>query len=249
MTPDPLDQLSARLFEAARSEAIPHGAEQRALEAARREIGRETRETARFSASRKWAAVGVCLALAAAAVLLLRPKDSNPGISAEPSVVAHARPEPKSAPSTDATSNHAPPVVPSLAVTAKPTPGLVPVPVPPAPASLSDELSALKVASNALSAGDAKSALAALDRYDRVLKGQKLRAEATLLRIEALSRAGQTQAASTLAQRFVDHDTVPLRIAAVRKQEIAEFHVASTSPSSPSRSASGEPVKARAKYS
>jgi len=209
---DPLDQLSARLFEAARNEAIPHGAEQRALEAARREIGQETKEIVRFSSSRKWAAAGACLALAAAAALLLRPEDSNPGISAEPSMLAHARPEPKSAPSaaplttTDATSNHAPPVAPSLAVTAKPTPGLVPVPVPPTPASLSDELSALKVASNALSAGDANAALTALDRYDRVLKGQKLRAEATLLRIEALSRAGQTQAASTLAQRFVDQN-------------------------------------------
>ena len=212
MTPDPLDQLSARLFEAARSEVIPHGAEQRALEAARREVSQETRAIARVSSSRKWLAAGASLALAAAAALLLRPKDSNLGISAEPSVVAHVRPGPKSAPSpaplttASATSNHAPPVAPSLAVTAKPSPGLVPVPVPPAAASLSDELSALKVASSALSAGDAKAALTALDRYDRVLKGQKLRAEATLLRIEALSRAGQTQAASSLAQRFVDQN-------------------------------------------
>ena len=72
-----------------------------------------------------------------------------------------------------------------------------------APASLSDELSALKLASTALSGGDPQAALAALDRYDRVLKGQKLRAEATLIRIEALSRAGQSEAASALAQRFV----------------------------------------------
>jgi outer membrane protein assembly factor BamD (BamD/ComL family) len=68
---------------------------------------------------------------------------------------------------------------------------------------LSDELSALKVASSALSAGDPQAALVALDRYDRVLKGQKMRAEATLLRIEALSRAGQAEAASALAQSFV----------------------------------------------
>jgi outer membrane protein assembly factor BamD (BamD/ComL family) len=71
---------------------------------------------------------------------------------------------------------------------------------------LSDELSALKVASSALSAGDPQAALAALDRYDRVLKGQKMRAEATLLRIEALARGGQTEAASVLAQRFVEQN-------------------------------------------
>lgn len=88
----------------------------------------------------------------------------------------------------------------------KPMPSVTPAPVHSAPASLSDELSALKVASSALSAGDAKAALAALDRYDRVLKGQKLRAEATLLRLEALSQAGQAQAASALARRFVEQN-------------------------------------------
>jgi hypothetical protein len=214
MTPDPLDQLSARLFESARSEAVPPGAAQRALEAARREIGQKSEDIRIVSFDRKWLATGAaCLAVAAAAALLLRPRDTNLGISAEPSVLAHTRPEPKGTPSavpnltSSATSNYAPPVAPSLAVTTvKPKASLSPMPVPPAPASLSDELSALKVASSALSAGDPKAALAALDRYDRVLKGQKLRAEATLLKIEALSRAGQTRAASTLAQRFVDQN-------------------------------------------
>jgi len=39
----------------------------------------------------------------------------------------------------------------------------------------------------------------------RTLVG-KLRAEATLLRIQALARAGNAQAASTLAQRFVEQN-------------------------------------------
>jgi len=212
VTPDPIDQLGARLFESARNEAIPSGAEQRALEAARLEVGQKPREIMHLSQGRTWLAAGACLALAATVALLLRPKDASVGISAEPSTLAHARPEPRTAPSaaprsaSSATSNDAPPVAPSLAVTVKPMPSLQPMPLPPAPASLSDELSALKVASSALSAGDPKAALAALDRYDRVLKGQKLRAEATLLKIEALSRAGQTQAASTLAQRFVEQN-------------------------------------------
>ena len=68
---------------------------------------------------------------------------------------------------------------------------------------MSDELGALKRASSALNAGDTRGALAALDQYDHVLKGTKMRAEATLLRIETLARAGQAGAASELAQRFV----------------------------------------------
>ena len=212
MIPDPIDGLSARLFESARNEAIPSGAEQRALEAARAELGQKPLATVHIAASRKWLAAAACVALAAAAALLLRPKDTNLGISAEPSLLAHSRPEPRPAPSaapepiSSMPLNRAPPIAPSLAVTVKPTPSLQPMPLPPVPASLSDELSALKVASSALGKGDPKAALAALDRYDRVLKGQKLRAEATLLKIEALSRSGQVQAASALAQRFVDQN-------------------------------------------
>jgi hypothetical protein len=204
LTPDPIDQLGVRLFESARTEAVPRGAEQRALAAARREIGHETAPVAHVPSARRWLAVAACVAIAAAAALLLRPKPAEPGISAEPSTVARARPEPRSAPS--AAPSEVTPIAPPVAVTAKPLPSAAAVPVHSAPASLSDELSALKAASSALSAGDAKAALTALDRYDRVLKGQKLRAEATLLRIEALSHAGQTQAASALAQRFVEQN-------------------------------------------
>ncbi|HET7545758.1 MAG TPA: hypothetical protein VFK05_38080 [Polyangiaceae bacterium] len=204
MTPDPIDRLSARLFESARGEALPRGAEQRALQAIRREIGHQPLKNARASATRPWLLAAACVALAAAAAILLRPKNSEPGISAEPSIVARARPEPRSTPS--AAPSEVAPIAPSLAVMPKPMPSVTPAPVHSAPASLSDELSALKVASSALSAGDAKAALAALDRYDRVLKGQKLRAEATLLRLEALSQAGQAQAASALARRFVEQN-------------------------------------------
>ena len=70
------------------------------------------------------------------------------------------------------------------------------------PPTLAEEIEALRVAEKSLSAGAPAEALKALDRYDRVLKGQKLRAEATLLRIEALSKSGQTQAAAELAARF-----------------------------------------------
>ncbi len=220
MTPDPIEQLSARLFEAARSETIPRGAEQRALDAVRRGIRTETATIAHVSSARKWLAAGACVALAATAALLLRPKDSDLGISAEPQTVARTQPVPRGTPSAAPSAaapmaasdvlpiapSKVPPIAPSLAVTTKPAASAAAVPARAAPPSLSDELSALKVASSALSAGDPKAALTALDRYDRVLKGQKLRAEATLLRLEALSRAGQAPAASQLAQRFVEQN-------------------------------------------
>ncbi|HYQ28379.1 MAG TPA: hypothetical protein VER04_14215 [Polyangiaceae bacterium] len=205
MTPDPIDQLGARLFEAARNETPPAGAEQRALEALRRMNSEERPTNAHFSARRKWLTASVAVAVAAGSALLLRPRDVSLGISAEPTTVAHREPERRAvsrveAPSATLNPLPSPPVAPKLVPSAAPTA------VHSAPATLSDELSALKVASSALSAGDTQAALAALDRYDRVLKGQKMRAEATLLRIEALSRGGQAAAASRLAQRFVEEN-------------------------------------------
>ncbi|HEY0468783.1 MAG TPA: hypothetical protein VGC79_31530 [Polyangiaceae bacterium] len=208
MKPDPIDRLGARLFEAARSEALPRGAEARALAAARPVIRESTRASAHFPWRRTWIAAAACLAIAASVALLLRPKQDSLGINAEPSSVAHTRPKQPAVPLAEAPSNSAPvvPVVPSLAVAHKPAPSVGPSALQSQPVSLSDELSALKIASNALSAGDPQAALAALERYDRVLKGQKLRAEATLLRIESLSRAGRAADASALARRFVEQN-------------------------------------------
>ena len=208
MKPDPIDQLSARLFEAARSEAHPAGAEQRALLAARRER-REPRATDEGRSGRqKWLIAGVGVALAAATALWLRPKEASLGISAEPSSAAQPRVERRSGRRVESPSTAVPavPTLPSLTASAKPAASGAPAAVHSAPVSLTEELSALKVASSALSAGDTQAALAALDHYDRVLKGQKMRAEATLLRIEALSRAGQADVASALAQRFVQQN-------------------------------------------
>jgi hypothetical protein len=206
VTPDPIDQLGARLFELARKEVLPAGAEQRALEAIRRESSQERPGAPGFSTRRQWLTAGACVALAAGAALLLRPQETSLGISAEPSTVAQRKPEQPSAPRVEAPSA-AVPALPSPPVSPNVGPSTTTTPVhSAAPASLSDELSALKVASSALSAGNTQAALSALDRYDRVLKGQKLRAEATLLRIEALSRAGQAEAASRLAQHFVEQN-------------------------------------------
>lgn len=193
MTPDPLDQLSARLFQAAREEPPPEGAQRRVLLAVR---AAEPAPVARLRTA--GIACGV-IALAAAVVLWARREEPPSRISAEPiRPVLHAisPPAPASAPVVSSTQ------VPVKAAPSASTPHALTS----APVTLDDELTALKRASSSLESGDARGALAALDQYDHVLKGKKLRAEATVLRIEALSRAGEREKASALAQQFVDQN-------------------------------------------
>jgi hypothetical protein len=72
---------------------------------------------------------------------------------------------------------------------------------PPEP-TLADETDALDRARTALGDEQPLRALATLDDYDHVLRGHRLSEEATLLRIEALEKAGMVDAARTLAGRF-----------------------------------------------
>jgi hypothetical protein len=71
------------------------------------------------------------------------------------------------------------------------------------PMTLVDEIELLKDARAALRAGQGRQALNLLDRYARERSSSGLEAEATLLRIEALSEVGRTKEASELAARFV----------------------------------------------
>ena len=204
MKRDPIDQLAAQLFEAARGERVPKGARRRALQAARAELGRNEPKDAPRGVPRKWLIASVGAAIAAGATLFLRPRAASVGIGAEPAVLVRtARERPNRPQSVEAPIE---PMAAAFGAQVAPKVPLATAPVRSASASLSDELEALKVASGALSSGDVAAALAALDRYDRVLKGQKLRAEATLLRIEALSRTGQNETASALARRFVEQN-------------------------------------------
>jgi hypothetical protein len=191
---DPLDRLGERLFDAARREPSPEGAQQRAILAALREAQRTPPR------GLAWTAAFGAVSLAAGIALWARPQPAPDAISAEPALARSNSPE---------AAASAPPLASEVAPMPSPInakrPSALPVAslAPSAAATLTDELEALKVASDALSSGDADAALRALDRYDRLLKGGKLRAEATMLRIQALARSGSTQAASALAQRFV----------------------------------------------
>jgi hypothetical protein len=206
MSRDRIDLLGARLFQVAREEQPPSGAEQRALEEARRVAS--ARLPAREAARRvrpKLLLLAASLALVCGALLDGR-EQPPPSISREPlASLSGARAERVATPPA---ASHA------VVEAAEPSvaPRVVPTPVRSVSATLSDELELLKVAQSALGAGDTAGALKALDRYDHALKGNKaMRAEATLLRIETLSRAGQTSAAAALARRFIEqHPTSPL---------------------------------------
>jgi hypothetical protein len=76
-------------------------------------------------------------------------------------------------------------------------------PAAPSGPSLAEEVEALKKAREALAAGRAKRALAALNVYDQRFRGGRLALEAEVLRIEALARSGQAEAASARAASFL----------------------------------------------
>lgn len=199
MTRDPLDELSDRLFEAARGERPDPRLERRILE-----------QKARLSSGRLWPAVAGTLLLAAATALVLvgarRSSPSEAGsITAEaPSSPARAR---TGTPQLVPQQEEERPVPPSPSASAKPAdPARSATPAKKArvtSAKLAEELELLKRARAALRSGDAMHSLSLLEDYRNELRGTALRAEATLLHIEALSQAGRTADARAVAQRFV----------------------------------------------
>jgi hypothetical protein len=69
--------------------------------------------------------------------------------------------------------------------------------------ALSAELGVLDVARSKLGSGDARGALAVLDEHSRKFPRGRLGLEAEVLRIDALSRAGETAAAKKRAEAFL----------------------------------------------
>jgi hypothetical protein len=203
MNRDPLDDFGAGLFEVARNEAPPRGAEKRAIETAGRELS-AARGAARHGLPRTAAKLLLlAAALALCAVFVLRREESESSIG--PEIPRSLRPVPDLPSSAPASEASAPVVV------KEPLPPPVAPPARSAPASLSEEIELLKAAETALAAGDTAGAFKSLDRYDNVLKGRTMRAEATLLRIETLTRAVRAEAASQLARRCVEQNpTSPL---------------------------------------
>jgi len=126
----------------------------------------------------------------------------------------HAAPVAKvaSLPQSPAATVEAPPVeaAPVLPLEnvplAPPTPAPLAARVEPKPAAgalLAAELAALDAARTSLSHSDPAAALAALDTYSRNFPRGKLGIEAEVLRIGALAKSGQTEAARKRAEAFL----------------------------------------------
>lgn len=204
MTEQSLQEMAAWLFEAARHEAPRPGAEERATDVVTASCRRRSGTFLFVSHWRAPLVAAAAFALAPGVWLWVRASGAPMQILPETwlgrtTSEIEPKKEPASAPSSAKPDNaSARPIRPRQQSPGEQRPG---VPSKPAP-SLNDELAALGAARDALAAGNAAKAMKTLDHYDRALRGKKLRAEAMVLRMEALAASGQARAASRLAQRF-----------------------------------------------
>lgn len=186
---DPLDSLEEALFRAARRERPRSEARERttnAVLALHRQRG-----------SRRLALMlGGALAVAAGAALLLRagpnveiraeqlgPRHAGSSVAVRPAASERVQVGAEPAASADAAGLRS---------------GLTST-------TLEEEVAMLERARSELTADRPDVTLSLLDQYDRV-SGGHLTAEATLLRIRALSSSGRPSLASSLARRFIDSD-------------------------------------------
>ncbi|MBN1612435.1 MAG: hypothetical protein JW940_37740 [Polyangiaceae bacterium] len=200
------DELEARLFDAGRDELPSEARLGRIRAGVHRAMAAEWREpTRRRHGARTRFGVALLAAVALAAVAAVcvgfrwreRLRITADGATVPTDVPAHNPPAPAPLPKED----HGLPAPPSRK------------PMKPAPAqtTLADELESLQRVRALLGREDARQALQELARYDRVLKGRQMRAEAEMLRIEATAQQGQREAARELAERFVtEHPNHPL---------------------------------------
>lgn len=108
------------------------------------------------------------------------------------------------------------PTLPSEA----PTPGAAPTKLP--QGSLADEVAQLQKAKLALKAGNAAQALSELGTYSQRFPRPTLGAEATVLRIEALSQTGDSARAKAMATSFLAKNPTSPYAARLRKLTGAE---------------------------
>jgi len=204
MSADPVDRWAEALFQSAR-------AEQPSAETRERALARVL--ALRPSRWRRPLVMGLSALAAAASVTLVDAVwlDTDP----PPPIEAEA---PRSVPSPPAQNHSLRGNVPPTSSTRPvivPVPSSAPAPAPsahskPAPqarviSTLESELAALDQVRAELSRGNMTAAIAQLDQYDRQFRrGGSLGAEATRLRLEALSKAGRASEARDLASRFIE---------------------------------------------
>lgn len=198
MTTDELDELSKKLFDAAREERGTKEARDRVLRASLQVAPSESR-------SRTPAIVAVAALAAGVAGLVWFGQPRSTGTSIDREAVPH----------TPTAAKRVEPREPRRAESERPATAEQPkLLVPPrtssagrAPATLAEELALLEEVRSALAGGSSGRALELIDRYERTLRGTHLRAEATILRIEALAKAGKSEEAARLAREFVEKNS------------------------------------------
>jgi hypothetical protein len=195
MKPEELDELAQRLFRAARGEAP--SPEARSAARARALASTRNQRRSRGVVLAGWGALAASVAVG---LWHFSARPPSPVVSAEA-----LRPSPPPSPSSHLRQ---PATVSSEARNGEPPAPVAPVrsgrPTQPRPAAtLGDEIAWLKRARAELDSGNARGALAELDRYARDVPGARLGDEATVLRLEALARSGRGPEAARLAREFV----------------------------------------------
>jgi hypothetical protein len=204
-----LQELEARLLNAARAERAPAATRARVRAAVGLAAGAGALAATGSAAALttagllKFAVIGVAGGLLAVGIARYsaepaptKPPQAPPAVaSAGPSASASARPAPQVE------------IVASARASAKALPPSPPPTSAPAPAessapSLGIELAVLDEARTALRAHDAAGCLRVLDRYDRQFPVGQMAAEAMVMRIDALVQSGNRPAASQLAKAF-----------------------------------------------
>jgi hypothetical protein len=153
----------------------------------------------------KWGALAIAAAAIPAAIWLSSPDEKAPAKAAPSTLKAPATEvkPPVPAPVPEA-AGPAPVSLDDLpALPAEPPPGAGATGSKPTQSSLADEVAQLQKVKLALRSGNANQALAELGTYSQRFPRPMLGAEATVLRIEALSQSGDSARAKSLAEGFL----------------------------------------------
>jgi TolA-binding protein len=156
----------------------------------------------------KWLAISVFVgAGAVAAVQVARPsttKLAQPALTSTAQEASpHAVPTPAATPALEPTDMIVPFEPSNIEAPAVATAPRATKAAPAASADISGEIAAISQARGALDKGNARGALAALDKYQQDYPRGALSPEATVLRIEALNVAGDRPRAKSLGDAFL----------------------------------------------
>jgi len=152
----------------------------------------------------KWGVLAVAAVAIPAAILLRSGDDSSTQLKPAPSALKAPATEVKATPVTrQAAEGPAPMALEDLPTLPPVVPGSGTGPAKQAQGSLADEVAQLQKAKLALKGGSPGQALAELGTYSQRFPRPMLGAEATVLRIEALSQSGDSGRAKSLAEGFL----------------------------------------------